>query len=236
MMHIRMIILVICICIHHLCKAENKSAQDIYIIVYATYKGKSGHAGIAIDKYKIVIRDVKVNDSTVYVEDTVKTGELQYFDFWPDDDQFNKMRTAQNIPGIYFKLPEKLFDEISINSLVDKGIPHKENYPPDGLLRIRTSVQEDYRLLKTIDSTVNSNRDFNVRKFNCTDFVLVPLQQHFKRKIAVREFIPFAFSSTPNKLYQRLLKMKEVEVIKCAGAKTKNSFLKQRVFYKIFNS
>jgi hypothetical protein len=208
----------------------------VYVIIYATYKGKTGHAGIAIDKYKIVIREVKINDSTVYMEDTVKTGELQYFDFWPDDDQFNKMRTAQNIAGIYFKLPENMFEEISINSLVDKGIPHKENYPPDGMLRIRTSVQDDYRLCGTIDSTINSNRDFNVRRFNCTDFVLVPLQQHFKKRIAVREFIPFAWSSTPNKLYQKLVKMHGVEVLKCAAAKTGSSFVRQRVLYKIFKS
>lgn len=196
--------------LHFACFSGTASKTDVFVIIYATCKGKTGHAGIAIDKYKIVIREVKINDSTVYVEDTVKTNELQYFDFWPDDDQFNKTRNAQNIPGLYFKLPEKMFDEISINSLVDKGLPHKENYPADGLLRIPTSAQEDYRLLKTIDSTIASNRDFNVRRFNCTDFVLVPLQQLFKKRMTAREFIPFAFSSTPNKLYQRLIKMKEV--------------------------
>lgn len=216
------------------CALANR--QDVYIIIYATHKGKTGHAGIAIDKYKTIYRDVQRGDSAITIEEKVKTNELQYFDFWPDDDKFDKLRTSESIPGLYFKLPENLFEEITVNSLVDKGLPHKENYPCDGLLRIRTSAQEDSCLAKIIDSTIASNRLFNVRQFNCTDFVLVPLQHLLKKKIAVKEFIPFAFSSTPNRLYQRLIKMKEVEVLKNADTKTRSSFIKERVLYKIFNS
>src|SRR4051812_29174889 len=107
-------------------KAAPKKGTDVYVVIYATYKGKTGHAGIAVDKYKIVYHDVKTATGIVSKKDTVKTGELLYYDFWPNDDYFNKVRTAKDIPGIFYKLPEKLFDEITPNSLVSQGIPHKE--------------------------------------------------------------------------------------------------------------
>lgn len=209
--------------------------KDVYIIIYATFKGKTGHTGIAVDKYKIIYTQVDKGGTASYREDTVKTGELIYYDFWPNDDFFNMMRTGKDIPGIYYRLPEKIFDAITVNSLCDNGIPHRENYPCDALLKIKTSIPGDYRLFLTMDSLVKANRDFNGRKFNCTDFVIEALAPVIGKKIKAREFIPFCFSNTPNKLYRQLVKLQVVEVIKRSDEKTRKSFFNQRVLYRIFN-
>ena len=209
--------------------------KDVYVIIYATYKGKTGHAGIAVDRYKIIYREIRSNSKITYQEDTVKTGELLYYDFWPNDDYFNAKRSGKNIPGIYYRLPEKLFEAITVNSLCDKGIPHKENYPCDALLKIATTVNCDYRFFSQMDSLVKMNREFNGRRFNCTDFVIEALIPVIGKKVVAKEFIPFTFSNTPNKLFRQLVKLPQVEVIRVSGNKTKKSFFSQRVLYKIFN-
>lgn len=215
-------------------KTAPKTNTDVYVIIYATYKGKTGHAGIAVDKYKIVYHDVKTATGIVYKEDTVKTGELLYYDFWPNDDYFNKVRTTKDIPGIYYKLPEKLFDEITVNSLVSQGIPHKEGYPCDGLLKLKTSVDVDFALTHVLDSITAKDKKFNARHFNCSDFVLLALRPLLHKKISAKEFTPFTFSTTPNKLYKRLRKLPGVAVLKNADAKARGSFIGQRVLYKLF--
>jgi hypothetical protein len=182
-----------------------------------------------------VYRDVQTPKGIRIIEDTVKTGELLYFDFWPNDDYFNKVRTAKDIPGIYYKLPEKLFDEITVNGLLSDGIPHKEGYPCDGLLKLPSSAEIDFTLLRLLDSTIESNRSFNARKFNCSDFVLVPLQHLLQKKISAKEFTPFTFSTTPNKLYKKIRKQAGTEVLKNADAKARGSFIGQRVLYKLFH-
>ena len=235
-MRLRLAILSFCLCVLHVRSiASGRALQDVYVVIYATYKGKTGHAGIAVDKYKIVYRDVPTDTGVVTLADTVKTGELVYYDFWPNDDYFNKVRTGKDIPGIYYKLPEKLFEEITPNSLLNIGIPHKEHYACDGLLKVQTTIAKDYALLQVLDSVCARQRHFNARKFNCSDFVLVPVQLLFAKKIAAREFTPFTFSTTPNKLYKQLKKMPGVAVLKNADEKTKRSFLSQRVLFKLFH-
>src|ERR1044071_162622 len=48
---------------------------NVYIVIYATADGRTGHAGIAIDNYQVHILGDK--------EDTVADGTLTYFDLWP---------------------------------------------------------------------------------------------------------------------------------------------------------
>jgi hypothetical protein len=230
------LILLLLICAAYLpTSASQHNVTDIYLVIYATYKGKTGHAGIAMDKYKIVYREVRTEAGIIWKEDTVKTGELVYFDFWPSEDYFNKVRTAKDIPGTFYKLPEKIFDEITLNSLISTGIPHKEHYPCDGLLRIITTAAMDYQVLRLLDSVVAQARKFNARRFNCTDFVLLPLQLAMHQKIKAREFVPVSFSSTPNKLYRRLRNQKGVEVLKNADRRTAGSFIGERVLFTIFH-
>ncbi len=209
--------------------------NDVYIVFYATSKGKTGHVGIAMDNYKIVYKEIKKGNVTEEIADTVATGELTYYDLWPNDDYFSVGKTGKNIPAVYYKLPVSTTEEITINSLYDKGIPHKENYPSDGLLRVNTSWQQDQWMIAFLDSMIDANRQFNAQRFNCSDFVRIPLEKLLNTALKSREFILVGWSTTPNKLYRKLRKTGGVEVMKNADDKTAGSFIGQRVIYKLFH-
>ncbi len=209
--------------------------RDVYIVFYATVKGKTGHVGVAVDQYRIVFRETKQGETIVQVADTVPTGELTYYDLWPNDDHFTVGRTGSDIPAEYYKLPVSSTQEITVNSLYDKGIPHKENYPCDGLLRINTCWQQDQWMISLLDSMVNANRLFNAQRFNCSDFVRLPLEKLLNKPLSSREFILVGWSTTPNKLYRKLRRTEGVEVIKNADGKASGSFIWQRVVYKLLH-
>jgi len=232
----RTTILFFCTLVWQLSFAGNRNVSDIYIVYYATCKGKTGHMGIAVDNYSIVYREISAGDTSVLVADTIVTGELIYYDLWPNDDYFNVRKTGKDIPALYYKLPVSSTEEITINSLYDKGIPHRENYPSDGLLRVRTSWQQDQSMIALLDSMVSANRSFNGRQFNCSDFVRIPLEKLLGQKLKSREFVIAGWSTTPNKLYRRLRAINGIHVIKNADHKAARSFISQRVFYQLFHT
>ena len=211
-------------------------SNNIFIVFYATAGGKTGHLGIAVDNYKIVFKEVKKSNKIIQQTDTIASGELTYYDFWPNDDDFNVSRTGTDIPGVYYKLPvSSVQNSITINSLYDSGIPHKEHYPSDGLLKIPTNWQQDQWMISFLDSTIKSNRLFNAQLFNCSDFVRLPLEKLLNTKLESSEFVLTGWSTTPNKLYQCLRKLNNIEVIKNADDKAAHSFIEQRIFYKLFH-
>jgi len=213
------------------CNEIMANTNDVYVIYYATSKGKTGHMGIAMDTYKIIFKEV----NNQLLPDTVATGELVYFDLWPNEDDFSVSKTGKDIPAVYFRLPVSSTDEITLNSLYDIGIPHREHYPSDGILQIRTSWDQDQWITHFLDSMVTVNRDFNARKFNCADFVRIPVEKLLGVRLRSKEFIGTGWSTTPNKLYQKLRELDKVLVIKNADQKAQGSFLAQRVMYAVFH-
>ncbi len=211
------------------CNEIMANTNDVYVIYYATSKGKTGHMGIAMDTYKIRFKEV----NNQLLPDTVATGELVYYDLWPNEDDFSVSKTGKDIPAVYFRLPLSSTDEITLNSLYDQGIPHREHYPCDGILQIRTSWDQDHWMTDFLDSMINVNKDFNARKFNCADFVRIPVEKLLGISLKSKEFIGTGWSTTPNKLYLRLRELDKVEVIKNADNKAQGSFLAQRVMYAV---
>jgi hypothetical protein len=203
--------------------------NDVYIVFYATYKGKTGHVGIAIDNYAVFVNDA--GDK----KDTIATKELTYYDLWPDEDFFRVGNTGKNLPAAYYKLPMHSGDEITVNTLYYKGLPHKEHYPSDGILKIKTTWKQDKELTRFIEAKIEAGKSFNARKYNCTDFVKEAAEFLLNKKISCNEFVGVGWSSTPNYFYRSLRRLNTVVVIKNADRVTKGSFLSQRVFYKIFH-
>ena len=212
--------------------AKTNPGPNIYIIYYATRDGKTGHVGIAVDTYRILYRQAEKDGKTIEVEDTVATGELNYFDLWPREDEFDVFATVKDIPATYYRLPASSTEEITVNSLMDKGLPHKERYACDGLLKIPASWSQQEMIIQFLDSLIQSGRDFNAQKFNCTDFVRLALERLLHQKIDATEFIFVGRSSTPNKLYRELRKIPSVEVVKNADQLAKGSFLKERILHR----
>jgi hypothetical protein len=213
------------------CNEIMARTNDVYVIYYATSKGNTGHMGIAMDTYKIIFKEV----NNQLLPDTVATGELVYFDLWPNEDDFSVSKTGMDIPAVYFRLPLSSTDEITLNSLYDQGIPHREHYPCDGILQIRTSWCQDQWMTHFLDSLITTNKDFNARKFNCADFVRIPIEKLLGVTLRSKEFIGTGWSTTPNRLYQRLRELDNVKVIKNGDQKAQGSFLAQRVMYAVFH-
>ncbi|MGB3007311.1 MAG: hypothetical protein WBC06_12425 [Chitinophagaceae bacterium] len=216
--------------------AEKKCTSDIYIIFYATYQGKTGHIGIAVDNYKILVTDYKKQGKIKQHMDTVISKELTYYDMWPDEDEFSVFNAGKNLPAVYYKLPLHSGDEITLNTLYDKGLPHKENYPSDGILQVKTTWQQDQEMIFFLDSLINSKKGFNAQLFNCADFVRVALEKLLKVSLSSQEFVGTGMSTTPNKLYRTLRNQEKVLVIKNADEKASGSFIEQRILYKIVNN
>ncbi len=211
---------------------ENTAApNDIYFIFYATIDGKSGHVGIAVENYKIIVKDYyDENNKRISVYDTIKDGTLTYYDLWPVKDDFDASSVNKDYKPRYYKLPAASWeDNITVYSLLEKGIPHEEGYPVDGLLQLPSSPAKDYEIKENIEREIDKNRPFNVRQFNCADFVALIIEKICRCTINAEEYIFFRLSTTPNKLYKEVAGLNTVKVIKNGSEKAKGSFTMERL-------
>ncbi len=214
----------------------DKQWEDIYIVIYATQEGFTGHAGIAVDNYDIFVIDEWVDGQLKVKYDTVANGTLTYFDmFGPQDIRWEQFK--DNLQAHYNKLPKSSAEEkITPTYLVTRGLPHKYNTPCDALLRITTNALADFELIDKIELITRKNKYFNPSFFNCTDFVLECLKAHDGRSLDARENMIFAKASTPNQLYHELIKQDNIKVIKKPGESIDASFFKEIIFKKYLHN
>lgn len=214
------------------CLMATKAAAlpaHVYIVIYATHDGKSGHAGIAVDKYEIRVTDCKNCPGGVRY-DTARTGELLYFDLWPEKDRFNKDRLNENAQPHYFRLPASSAEPaITVASLIVDGIPHEEGYPCDGLLKINTNPVQDYQFVQYLDSLIAENRLFNAWTNNCADFVERGLEYLLGQNIDADEKIAWTSATTPNRLCKAVMSLPGVKVLKDPGKLVNGSFFEERI-------
>lgn len=209
---------------------EASGSCDVYFITYATRDGNTGHSGLAVDTYHIHVYDRVVNGRVLHDYDTVKTGTLIYFDFWPEKDHFSIRNVGRNTTAKYNRLPAASYEKkITLGQILQNGVNHIKNYPCDGVLRYNTKPAQDYNLIHFMDSIIALNRPFNVRSYNCSDFVLAGACQITDREITAKEFIPFSFSTTPNRLYRKLKELPGIEVIVDPGNKISGRFFRERI-------
>ncbi len=196
---------------------------DVYLVYYATVGEKPGHCGVAIDNYQFIANSIDTYD-------TVKTNTLTYYDLWPEKDlhSFNDHHSDQQ--PHYYRLPEASWQKaITLKSLTNRGLPHKKGYPCDGMLKLSTSPQNDWRLICFMDSVLLEQKAYNTRHFNCSDFSKIAFENVLDKKIDASEFVLTGFSSTPNKLFKQLSKEEGVELLKDPGEKADGTFLKLQI-------
>lgn len=211
------------------------SSPDVYLVLYATVNGKTGHVGLAMDNYLVEVKEKIVNGEKQRQYDTVKAGNLTYYDLWPEEDgSFGLIKAIRNIPPRYYKLPTASWEsEITVFSLMDKGIPHEEGYPCDGLIRIKTLPLLDYQLYHYMDKLMEASRPFNAWLFNCADFVESGLEYLTGKIIYADEYILLGFSTTPNKLFQQAMLLPDTKIIKHPGNIIYSSFTMERIWNKV---
>lgn len=205
---------------------------NVFVIFYTTAKGKTGHAGIAIDSYDIFVHDHIQNNVEYAVNDTQSTGRLIYYDLWPKSDAFIRSHLKRDLEPAYFRLPRTSGDQaITVSSLLSKGIPHKEHQPVDGLIEIETCPFEDYKLIAYLQNLTDVNKCFNAQLFNCTDFVCKGLSAIAGKKFTAKEMFLLSRFSTPNCLFRKLehSDLFAIHIIKHPGEQVQGSFLSQRI-------
>jgi len=206
---------------------------DVYVVIFATHNGKTGHAGIAIDNYQILNYEKEIDNQVVNRYDTTKVFTLTYFDLWPKSD--SKSTLLQTLPAEYNLLPGSSSEPaITVESLINKGLPHRNGYLADGILKIKTTPTQDFFLKEFIKQLIDEGLPFNTRTHNCTDFCLQCINYLTDWDITAKELILTKRSNTPNKLYKALVKKSEVEIEKDAGRLVRGSFMRERVIEGFF--
>ena len=211
---------------------------NVFVVFYATYKGKTGHAGIAIDRYDVFVRDVIKDDIEYSVNDTQATGNLVYFDLWPKGDAFIRSHLKKELEPKYYQLPRASTDaKITVRSLLAKGLPHKEFQPVDGLIEIETRPFQDNALITFLEELSAAEKCFNAQLFNCTDFVCAGLTQLSGKKFSAKEAVLFSKFSTPNQLFKKLEDTRtfKVNIIKHPGKEMEGSFFSQKIIPELKN-
>lgn len=209
---------------------------NAYLILYATHEGKTGHCGIAVDEYKIHVREEDHKDGLRYFYDTVATGALIYYDFWPAHDDYKEHYDTDTEPA-YFKLPSAKWKQIiSLRTLQDQGIPHKYGYPCDAILEFSSSKSNDFALTAYLDQKMRNSRPFNAMEYNCCDFVGEALTFYTGRSCHGKEFVVKGWVTTPNALYREIASWPDVMIIRDPGAKVSQSFFRERIAGRLIPS
>jgi len=214
-----------------MCLAIQLQAKDIYVILFATYNGQTGHIGLAVDNYNIYISE---NENNTSEYDTLSNATLTYFDFWPATDDFDKIRVNIPVEGRFEKVPGASYEpDLTLYKLYKSSLygllDHIGYEQTDGILRISTSPAIDYQLYQVLDSISTSERAFSVREYNCADFVEECIETVLSLDIYADEFIPYSFSTTPNKLFRKLKALPRALIIKDPGKKAEGSFWREKL-------
>lgn len=212
-----------------ICGDVSSKTGDLYLVIYMSHDGKTGHVGIAVDNYQVFVDEVVKDGNTVVVYDTVRDYSLTYFDLWGPND-ISVLDHDSNLESRYYKLPRTTAEvKITPAYFLNKGLPHSYDYPCDALIKINTTASQDSELIAIAESLQKEFPYFNTRTYNCTDYIRLCLERLFNQKINATEFIPFEWSSTPNQFYKSIISLFDVDLLKDPGELAKGSFFMERI-------
>ncbi|MFB6305494.1 MAG: RHS repeat domain-containing protein, partial [Flavobacteriales bacterium] len=211
--------------------AIDPDGKDVYLVVWTTKNGEIGHAGIAVDNYEEV--EKKVNRPPVepalavkgagkemsYTKTFYKKEGVTYYDLWPGESVGGK-NAGKDVPAKYNK------KNTNFKALKNKDITGQEGRPPDGVIRIKTDRIKDQDVKNAIQEFIKNNPKYNGRNCNCSDFAEEGVEAATGEDVNADEFIPFSFSTTPNKLFRKTSEKEGVKVEKEPSEKVQNSFIK----------
>ncbi len=205
--------------------------NDIYILIWYSDNGETGHAGVAIDNYKSVEKK-DANGNTVLdkngnpVMEQVKDGTMTYYDLWPND-PVGKTEFQSNVDADYSK-------GVQINSLNDlmntdpttqrTGNVSPEGRAADGIVQVPTDYKQDTKARSAAEKDVNKNKDYNACYNNCSSYAQRVLNAGISPNVNASQQVrpPFPLNMmysdasvvAPNNLYNAALKVKGASNIK----------------------
>jgi RHS repeat-associated protein len=217
--------------------------NDIYILIWYSEDGETGHAGVAIDNYKTVEKKDE-NGNTILdkdgnpVTEQVKDGTMTYYDLWPYDQVNPAYELQTNVKADYSK-------GVVINSLDDlkntdpttnrEGNVSPEGRAADGIVQVPTTYDQDEAARAKAQKEVDKNRQYNACYNNCSTYTQRVLNagispnvnagQDVRPKGALRLIYDDANVVAPNNLYNAALKVKGAKNIKGPASATAKPYL-----------
>uniref|UniRef100_UPI002616A91C RHS repeat domain-containing protein n=1 Tax=Flavobacterium sp. TaxID=239 RepID=UPI002616A91C len=204
--------------------------NDIYLLIWFSKNGETGHAGIAIDNYKTVVKKDK-DGNTIYDKDgkalteQVKDGTYTYYDLWPNE-AVGDTELQDNVEADYTK-------GIKINSLKDlmskdptqyrSGNVSAEGRSADGIVKIPTTYSQDVTAKQVASRDIKNDKSYNGCYNNCSTYAQriinsaypsLNASQTIKPSGILRTIYDDAKTVAPNNLYNAALKIKGAANVK----------------------
>lgn len=162
-------------------KYIDPDGKDVFVVTWLSKDGESGHAGIAVENYKPVYKTVGSRGGPVQIfMGYEKDGTYTYYDLWPEksvgDASLQSNVKADYNSKIIYSLDELLYKDPSISGEYGNVSQYGEGRSPDNVIRLSTSLKEDFRIKGTAEKLVTKNSGYNACSNNCSSFVQTVLQ------------------------------------------------------------
>jgi hypothetical protein len=201
--------------------------KDVYLVVWFSKDGETGHAGIAVDNYKMVEQRSESGEITGYA--AVPDGTVTYFDLWPKapvgKTQLQKGVTPDYGAGVILNKADLLATDPSASGKVGNVSEFGERRAPDGVVSISSSYVDDVLLRVEAKSKISNNEQYNACDNNCSTFsqdlintistVNIDASQEIKPKGTLK-ILGYGDASTvaPNNLYNKATEAPGANVLK----------------------
>ena len=194
--------------------------RDVVLVVWASHSGKIGHAGIAISNYRAETKRVKVGGRWTTQTKMVPDGTYTYRDLWPREG-VDKSSFNDNVPALYNNRT------VTLDQLLDTDVTGSEGYAADGVIQFTTDFDLDKKIQQGLNDFEESNPSYNGLKVNCSDYVEKALETMAGKQLPVDEKLTSKTkATTPNQVYKNAATLKNGKVLKDAGSKVNNGFIK----------
>lgn len=213
--------------------AIDPDGKDVYLVVYTTAKGESGHTALAVENYRTVENKVIENGIEVTKTTYEKTGTFTYYEFGPDVKKMGPLRAAMNVDGLYTKTENVTLEQIKNTNVSVYESDAKKPTGPNGVVKLTTTPETDMGIKATLEKKIAAQEDYNGVKNNCTDFVDCGVDIAVGTDVSAKENVKVPVLgtksiSTPNTLYKSATKASNATVVKDAGVEADKTYIQGR--------
>ncbi len=212
--------------INNTINATDPDGKDVYLVVWKSKDGETGHAAIAVDNYKKAEKKVMVKGKEVTKTIWVKDGTVTIYDLWPEK-PVGKTELQDNVTDDYNKRVDNVADltkkDVSVSGESGKVSEFGEGRAGDGVVQITSDYSTDTKVKAKLDAIQKSGADYNACTNNCSTFAqegLKVLDAKIDASQTVKPTGPLALwykeakVVAPNNLYNAAAKMKGATVLK----------------------